>query len=275
VTQSDRDGRHGAASVVGGAADGTSGSRCPAPFSIETAREFTWGSVTGDLHPERVAHLRSYLVGKDVLDAGCGGGGFVDFLTRQGFCVTGIELEQALLQNARENRRTGRFAQADVTALPFPDRSFDSTYCFDVLEHVDDVAAIAELARVTRRRLILAVPRKDEEMTRFGLTFATYRDTTHLRYYTTADLDRLLRSIPHRHVSIVPELFVPFRQLVEWTIRQGFERPESRTLWSRALAKLHRDVSCAVARRLLDMANAQRRVPSGLVGIVELDAADR
>ena len=39
--------------------------------------------------------------------------------------------------------------QADITALPFPDRSFDALLCSHVLEHVpDDRRALGELARV-------------------------------------------------------------------------------------------------------------------------------
>ena len=41
--------------------------------------------------------------------------------------------------------------QADITALPFPDASFDAVLCSHVLEHVgDDRAAMAEIARVLR-----------------------------------------------------------------------------------------------------------------------------
>ena len=46
---------------------------------------------------------------------------------------------------------TGVDVQADITALPFGDASFDAVLCSHVLEHVaDDRAAMAEIARVLR-----------------------------------------------------------------------------------------------------------------------------
>ena len=51
-----------------------------AGYSLENATRFGWNSLDGDLLPERAELLRKYVVGKTVLDAGCGGGGFVDEL---------------------------------------------------------------------------------------------------------------------------------------------------------------------------------------------------
>jgi SAM-dependent methyltransferase len=43
------------------------------------------------------------------------------------------------------------FACADACSLPFPDASFDSTFCVAVLQHINDSSkAVAEMARVTR-----------------------------------------------------------------------------------------------------------------------------
>lgn len=51
------------------------------------------------------------------------------------------------------------FVNANVTDLPFADNSYDVTICSHTLEHILDLPkAIAELKRITRRRLIVVVP---------------------------------------------------------------------------------------------------------------------
>jgi SAM-dependent methyltransferase len=58
--------------------------------------------------------------------------------------------------------------QGDVTALDFPDNSFDCSFCVEVLEHVPALEkACAELTRVTRGEIIIGVPyREDNRMNR-------------------------------------------------------------------------------------------------------------
>ena len=52
-------------------------------YTLENAKLFGWNSVSGELLPERVELLNKYVVGKTVLDAGCGGA-FVDYLNGHG-----------------------------------------------------------------------------------------------------------------------------------------------------------------------------------------------
>ena len=52
---------------------------------------------------------------------------------------------------------------ADITNLPFENHSFDVVLCTHALEHIrDPKKALCELIRVTRRRLIIVVPRQRE-----------------------------------------------------------------------------------------------------------------
>lgn len=195
-------------------------------YSLENAQKFNWSSVSGNLNPERVSHLETYIVGKKILDAGCGGGAYVEFLSRKGIDATGVDKYKQFLQLAREQGRMGTYVEADITNLPFSDNTFDCTYCFDVLEHVDDQLALKEIARVTTKRLIIAVPKEDEVMNEFNLTFLHYQDKTHLRNYTETYLKKLLTMIDFSEFIIFPELVIPAKNLVQKMI--DFEEKESK-----------------------------------------------
>lgn len=227
-------------------------------YSIESAEAYKWSSVTGNLNPERLSHLATFLCGKQILDAGCGGGAFAHFLAQKGYDVIGIDNHSEFLQMARQRHNDGRYVQADICNLPFANQSFDCVYCFDVLEHVDDVMALRELARVTRRRLIVAVPKRDEIMPRFGLTFFHYQDRTHLRDYTDNSLRQLVTGVEHSQIQIFPELAIPIQALVSTMLE-----PEQL-----GLKTLQRKVSHFFLRRLISQA-AFKSVYEGLVAVVD------
>ena len=188
-------------------------------YTLENARKFAWSSMGEHLNPERIELLESNLTGANVLDVGCCGGGYVRFLKARGMQATGADLHQVYLDVAKEKDPGGTYIQADITKLPFPEKSFDCTICFDILEHVaDDHAAVMELARVTRKRIIITVPRENEEIARFNLTFLHYQDKTHLRNYTRESLAGLLSGCGLKDYTIGNELAVPFGDLFKATI---------------------------------------------------------
>ena len=184
-------------------------------YSVENAKAFGWGSVGDNINPDRKAMLDQYVVGNRVLDAGCGGGGYVRYLSQCGYDAVGVDNQDQFLALAVHAPSGGQFVNADLTeGLPFDDKSFDTTICFDVLEHVDDERVLRELARVTRKRLIITVPQEAGWILDYGLLFSTYRDATHLRYYTEDSLRNLIATVQFNKLSISGEYNIPLRRLV-------------------------------------------------------------
>ena len=90
--------------------------------------------------------------GTRVLDAGCGEGVLVDEYAAR-LAIEGLD----------ENYSSARVRAGSVTALPYPEGSFDRAMCLDVLEHLgyeDQPRALAELHRVLARggELLVSVP---------------------------------------------------------------------------------------------------------------------
>src|SRR5215203_1518096 len=92
---------------------------------------------------------------RDILDAGCGTGGMLTWLSRYagGGRVAGVDLSADALAFCR-GRGLREVAGASVTALPFADSSFDLVTSFDVLVQLhgegSDELAMREMFRVLR-----------------------------------------------------------------------------------------------------------------------------
>jgi SAM-dependent methyltransferase len=228
-------------------------------YSLENARKYQWSSVTGDLNVERIAHLDRYLLGDMVLDAGCAGGAYSEYLRSKGFKVTGIDKAIEFLATIPDDRQKF-YQQADIENLPFADKYFDSTY---VLEHVDDISALKELIRVTKHRLIIAVPHKNHALLQdCSLMLMTYQDSTHLRYYSSESLKNLIESVTDAPFKIFGELRVPTRYLCSELVK-GKPRNFFESATRRLAAFLVKGILYLTKKSDLDL-------PSSLVAIVDL-----
>jgi len=162
-----------------------------AGYSVVNAQRYGWGP-DAPADARKLAVLRKFVRGPAVLDVGCASGTYVDLLAQDGLDVTGLEAIPEFLKAAEARGRRGRFVLGGAESMPFADKSFDSTILFDVLEHLDDQAVVAEAVRVTRQRLLVLVPLTDPpELLDNNFVFQHHRDRTHLREYTVDELTRL------------------------------------------------------------------------------------
>jgi SAM-dependent methyltransferase len=101
--------------------------------------------------------IRAAVPAKDarILDVGCGTGGMVEALLARGYDAHGIDPWAA-----RRGLAADRFSTGQVESIPLADASVAAACSFDVLEHADDVPALAELQRVLEPGglLFLSVP---------------------------------------------------------------------------------------------------------------------
>lgn len=98
--------------------------------------------------------------GESLLDVGCGTGHFTrSVATAVSGEVVGVDINADWLAHARR-RGNGRirYLQADARALPHADAAFDLVMSITALCFVDDErAAVRELVRVARRRVVLGL----------------------------------------------------------------------------------------------------------------------
>ena len=111
---------------------------------------------------QRVADLIGLLPDRiaSALDVGARDGFISRRLAERVSAVTALDLETPSIDHERI-----RCVKGNVTALDFPDDSFDIVLCAEVIEHISPrllAKACGELGRVSREFLILGVPYKQD-----------------------------------------------------------------------------------------------------------------
>jgi len=94
------------------------------------------------------------IVGKSILDIGCGTGNYLKFLAENGYNCVGVDPNCI-----NENKKNLQFFSGFVQDFKFPKKSFDTVLSFKTLEHIPDAKSeLAYWRTLSRKRLILILP---------------------------------------------------------------------------------------------------------------------
>ena len=144
--------------------------------------------------------------GQSVLDVGCGTGiaAAIIKVCHPALKVVGVEPNDNAAEIWKSRNLTVKIGSA--TNLPFADDEFDCVISSHVVEHIDDdVLAIKEILRVSKRKAIIIVPEGDVDAKNFG--------APHLHIYNRKNFSDIVKKvipdscrskfsiIPHIHMS--------------------------------------------------------------------------
>jgi ubiquinone/menaquinone biosynthesis C-methylase UbiE len=100
-----------------------------------------------------------------ILDAGCGSGRDVAYLSEDGFDAIGIDISEGLLKEARK-RVKGKFKKMDITEMKFKDEEFDGIWSCATLYHLkkEDVSKILkDFNKILKKKGVLFINVKEGE----------------------------------------------------------------------------------------------------------------
>lgn len=171
-----------------------------------------------------------------ILDVGCGDGRLLHSL-RSGTMSVGVDCSPVSLR-----RLKAPAVCADGQYLPFADRSFDLTLCCEVLEHLQHpmlLATVQELARVSRRYVLVTVPYQ-EELSALHLLCsacgAVFHIWGHLNSFSRRSLDRLFPGfwlIARRYCGTPPPYRSPLVTWINQRLGDRWAEPDAGTICPR------------------------------------------
>lgn len=115
----------------------------PVPYYREVIRATR---VSPEMHGFRVKQFRDFLhrydlLGKRIVEIGCGGGEFLQMMQEAGATVYGIEYSAALAAQARSEGHTVHQLYLEAGAERIPEVPYDAFYCLSFLEHSPEPGA--------------------------------------------------------------------------------------------------------------------------------------
>ncbi|HTF62930.1 MAG TPA: class I SAM-dependent methyltransferase [Edaphobacter sp.] len=143
-----------------------------------------------DLNEGCIDEIFRQIGGQTVLDVGCGQCFLAGKMSKK-YQVTAVDIAIDPALNVRYSNIN--FMEANMEKLPFRNGEFDTVVCAHTLEHVQNIfPAISELRRVTKKRLIVVVPKQRPYKYTFDL---------HLHFFPYEHSLRTMMISNHRALS--------------------------------------------------------------------------
>lgn len=161
-----------------------------------------------------------------ILDAGCAAGRDSAIFASKGFDVTGIDISEGLLQEAKKEYPNITFVYGDLLNLPFPDNTFDGIWANACLVHFEIInetkKAITEFNRVLSQGGILHIFVK-EQLTERKTDIVSDKLSSHDRffqYYKKEEIKNLLENCGFKIIFL------------ENNVRDPANREDTKWIWS-------------------------------------------
>lgn len=163
------------------------------------------GTALWELHMAAYRWAAQFAAGARVLDFGCGTGYGAAFLADTASHVTGYDIDEAAIAYAREHY--GREG-VEFTTGPPESSSYDLVLSFQVIEHVDPDAYLADALRALRPggRLLLTTPNRVGRLYRWQKPWNRWHLTEYDRDGLTSILRRYFARVEPWAVKCSPDI---------------------------------------------------------------------
>jgi 2-polyprenyl-3-methyl-5-hydroxy-6-metoxy-1,4-benzoquinol methylase len=156
--------------------------------------------------------LERNTTGKNLLDIGCGTGEFLDYCTRSGFGVLGVEPNKKAREYAIQ--KYGLRIIDNESLLGLESDSFDIITLWHVLEHIhqleDRMKIISQILK-KEGTLIIAVPNTDSwDAKHYKEFWAAYDVPRHLYHFSQKTMEKLAGKFELKIIKVLPMKFDAF-----------------------------------------------------------------
>jgi ubiquinone/menaquinone biosynthesis C-methylase UbiE/rubredoxin len=196
--------------------------------------EALWSGTASIREQNRIKTVTSHIPDdvKSILDAGCGNGIFINYLSEHHNRfdrIHGLDRSESALKFVKTGKTIG-----NIDNLPFHDREFDLVVCLEVLEHLPDTVfqkALKNLGRVANKYVMVSVPFEEDLVkhhTECPACHSRFHISLHLRSFKKQSMENLLLDEGFKCIKLLPmgessyfHLITPVKRLITGICGKG------------------------------------------------------